>query len=182
MNGNKAAVEVSDTGCAARTVEDSECPGVFGSVAWLALPALESATAAAIGRILAGMDPWATLGYSAETLARGLTRVHPDLTRYLAVRGGETLGLATIRYPWLRGAYIELFAVLPGAQGQGLGDSLLGHVEERYRGGTRNLWLLVSGFNVRARRFYERHGFSPVGSIPDLVVPGFDEILMRKRL
>jgi diamine N-acetyltransferase len=151
-------------------------------IEWLALPALEPEPALAIGRTLARIDPWATLGYCADTLARGLTATHPDLVRHLALRDGETLGLVTVRYPWLRGAYIELFAVLPQAQDQGVGEALLEHVEERYRGRTANLWLLVSGFNDRARRFYERHGFGTIGTIPDLVLPGADEILMRKRL
>lgn len=148
----------------------------------LALPALETDAARSVAAALAGMDPWATLGYSAETLARALTQQHPDLTRYLVAREGETLGLATVRYPWLRGAYIELFAVLPQAQGQGMGEVLLEHVESAYRGRTANLWLLVSGFNARARRFYARQGFVPIGTIADLVVAGEDEILMRKRL
>jgi ribosomal protein S18 acetylase RimI-like enzyme len=148
----------------------------------LAVPALKPAPAEALGRVLAGMDPWATLGYSAATLARGLALPHPDLIRYVAMRDGAPLGLATIRYPWLRGAYIELFAVLPQAQGGGVGDALLTHVELTYRSRTGNLWLLVSGFNARARRFYERAGFGPVGTISDLVLPGEDEILMRKRL
>ena len=153
-----------------------------GGIEIVAVPALEPASAEAIGRVLADMDPWVTLGYAAETLARGLALPHPDLIRYIAVLDGETLGLATIRYPWLRGAYIELFAVLPQAQGEGVGDALLSHVEATYRGRTGNLWLLVSGFNARARRFYERNGFGPVGTIADLVVPGEDEVLMRKRL
>jgi ribosomal protein S18 acetylase RimI-like enzyme len=148
----------------------------------LAVPALEPGFAETIGCVLAGMDPWATLGYSAETLARGLALPHPDLTRYIAVRDGATLGLAAIRCPWLRGAYIELFAVLPRAQGGGVGNALLTHVEAAYRSRTGNLWLLVSGFNARARRFYERNGFGPIGTIPGLVVPDEDEILMRKRL
>ena len=149
---------------------------------FLAVPSLDSAPAEAIGRTLAQMEPWVNLGYSAEALSRGLELRHPDLVRYLVRRDGETLGLATLRYPWLRGAYIELFAVLPGAQGQGVGKALLGHLEASYRGRTGNLWLLVSAFNARARRFYECHGFAPIGTVPDLVVPGHDEILLRKRL
>jgi ribosomal protein S18 acetylase RimI-like enzyme len=147
-----------------------------------AAPALGPDQAQVIARTLAGMDPWVTLGYSAEALASSLQAVHPDLTRYLAVRDGETLGLAVVRHPWLRGAYIELFAVLPGAQGHGVGRALLGHVEATYRGRAGNLWLLVSGFNSRARRFYEGQGFREIGLIADLVVPGQDEVLMRKVL
>ena len=81
---------------------------------FLAVPALEPGLAAEIGNRLAGMDPWQTLGYSAETLARGLASPHPAVTRYLAMEGDEPQGLVVVRYPWLRGAYIELFAILPG--------------------------------------------------------------------
>jgi ribosomal protein S18 acetylase RimI-like enzyme len=148
----------------------------------VAVPALGRDQAGRIGRTLAGMDPWRTLGYASEALAGSLQAAHPDLTRYLAQRDGETLGLAAIRYPWLRGAYIELFAVLPGAQGQGVGGALLRRVEAAYQGRTANLWLLVSAFNAGARRFYAHRGFLEVGVIADLVVPGEDEVLMRKLL
>jgi diamine N-acetyltransferase len=155
---------------------------ILGGFESLSMPSLDTEEASRIGRSLAAMDPWATLGYSPEALARGLTFEHPESMRHLIRRDGEILALATVRAPWLRGAYIELFAVLPHAQGQGIGEALLALVESSYRTRTDNLWLLVSGFNARARRFYERHGFGSIGSIPDLVVIGQDEILMRKRL
>lgn len=148
----------------------------------LRVPALEPASAANIAGVLAQMEPWARLGYTAEALSRGLQTQHPDLLRYLLLRAGETLGLATVRYPWLRGAYIELFAVLPAAQAQGVGKAMLRHLEASYRESTGNLWLLVSAFNARALRFYRDRGFAPIGTIPDLVIAGEDEILMRKRL
>lgn len=148
----------------------------------IALAALAPDEASAIASALASMDPWRALGYGAEVLEGTLVRPHPDLTRYLAQRNGETLGLAVVRHPWLRGAYIELFAVLPGAQGQGLGKALLNHIEAVHRGRTGNLWLLASGFNLRARRFYAAQGFVEIGPIPNLVVAGEDEILMRKVL
>jgi ribosomal protein S18 acetylase RimI-like enzyme len=153
-----------------------------GHLDTVALPALAHPLAEVIGRTLAGMDPWQTLGYDAEGLTRGLQVVHPDLTRYLVQRDAKTLALAAVRHPWLRGAYIELFAVLPGAQGRGVGGALLRHIEATYRWRTGNLWLLVSAFNTGASRFYERHGFRQIGLIPDLVVPGQDEVLMRKVL
>ena len=58
-----------------------------GPLEFLALAALRREQAAAIGATLTGMDPWRTLGYQAETLARGLESTHPDLIRYLAARG-----------------------------------------------------------------------------------------------
>ena len=147
-----------------------------------AVPALAPDDAQALAKTLAGMDPWLTLGYSAESLARGLATPDPGLTRHLILRGGEPLGLVAVRWPWLRGAYIELFAVLPGSQGQGVGEEVLGRIEREYCGRTGNLWLLVSGFNAGARRFYERQGFHAIGLIPDLVAQGQDEVLMRKIL
>ena len=92
-----------------------------GRLEFVARAAQGREQAAAIGAALAGMDPWRTLGYQAEPLARGLESAHPDLTHYLAMRDGELQGLVVVRHPWLRGAYIELFAVLPRAQGQGVG-------------------------------------------------------------
>ncbi len=147
---------------------------------FLAVAALEPGLAAVIGSTLAGMDPWKTLGYGAEALARGLASPHPEVTRYLAMRGGDPQGLVVVRYPWLRGAYIELFAVLPAAQGRGVGGAALEFLESSYRGRTTNLWLLVSGFNSSARRFYEQHGFRPIGVIENLVAAGQDEVLLRK--
>jgi len=147
-----------------------------------AVPALDPDTAQALAETLARMDPWLTLGYSAESLARGLATPDPGLTRHLILRGGETLGLVAVRCPWLRGAYIELFAVLPGFQGQGVGEEALRRLEQEYCGRTGNLWLLVSGLNGGARRFYERRGFRAIGVIPDLVAQGQDEVLMRKVL
>jgi hypothetical protein len=42
--------------------------------------------------------------------------------------------------------------------------------------------VCASEFNARAIEFYERHGFDRVGAIPDLISPGFAELLLRKRL
>lgn len=153
-----------------------------GTLRFVAVPALVRAQAESLGTALAAIDPWLTLGYAAPVLARGLESPHPDLTRFLAVRDGVTEGLFVVRYPWLRGAYIELFAVLPSAQGRGVGRAALAWIESCYRGRCDNLWLLVSGFNTGARAFYERHGFHCIGIIPDLVAAGQDEVLMRKRL
>jgi ribosomal protein S18 acetylase RimI-like enzyme len=152
------------------------------SPAFVPIETLDSIEADAIAGRLARMDPWLTLGYGGRLLSAYLRDDKPDRLLYLIKSAEETLGLAVIRYPWLRGAYIELLAVFPECQGRGLGSAALRFVETRFKGQAANLWLLVSSFNADAQRFYERSGFRAIGTIEDFVVAGKDEILMRKRL
>ena len=131
---------------------------------------------------LAAMEPWSRLGYRAEGLLVLLSSHQPDRQSFLIQRGGHPAGVLVLRDPWWRGIYIELFAVYPEAQQQGVGRAALDLIEARRRPGRDNLWLLVSGFNSAAQAFYRRQGFEFVGHLPDLLASGEDEILMRKRL
>jgi ribosomal protein S18 acetylase RimI-like enzyme len=65
---------------------------------------------------------------------------------------------------------------------RGVSAALLAHVERTYRGRSHHLFLCVSSFNPRARRFYERHGFDAVGTLKAFLIEDADEILMHKRL
>jgi [ribosomal protein S18]-alanine N-acetyltransferase len=42
------------------------------------------------------------------------------------------------------------------------------------------VFICVSSFNPGARRLYERLGFELVGTLRELLVPGHDELLLRK--
>lgn len=42
--------------------------------------------------------------------------------------------------------------------------------------------LLRSDFNASAQAFYERHGWTRVGALPGLVLPGVAELISWKRL
>jgi GNAT superfamily N-acetyltransferase len=87
----------------------------------------------------------------------------------------------SVRYPWLKGPYLELLALLPQAQKQGIWSSIIAWLEsEALRHQARNLWVCASSFNAGALRFYERHGCRPAATLPGLVADGFDEILLRK--
>jgi ribosomal protein S18 acetylase RimI-like enzyme len=123
--------------------------------------------------ILSGMDPWLRLGYSPSMLAFYFDRPDPALTRM--VLPGR--GLIALRAPWLRGPYVELLAVLPEAQGQGVGRMLLDWAWSR---GGDNLWACVSDFNTAARAFYVRMGFAEIAPLPGLATEGETEILLRK--
>ena len=131
---------------------------------------------------LASMDPWLTLGYSAEGLLRYLLRPDPALYRFAIFVGPTATGLVCLRYPWLRGPCLELLAVLDGQQRRGIGREIMSWLQAQCRGTAPNIWALTSSFNAGARSFYRSLGFSEIVSLPALVRAGYDEILLRKAL
>ena len=80
------------------------------------------------------------------------------------------------------GGYLQLIAVAPSHQGQGVGSLLLSHVEQTVGAHSRDLFLLASHFNDAAHRFYARHGYREVGQLPAYVRPDITEHIFWKRL
>lgn len=78
--------------------------------------------------------------------------------------------------------YVRAVGVAPDAQGQGIGLRLMDSAEGEILRAGPNVFLLVSAWNVDARRFYERRGYHQIGEIPDYVRSGITEILYRKTL
>jgi ribosomal protein S18 acetylase RimI-like enzyme len=131
---------------------------------------------------LAAIPPWSTMNYPAEGIGAYLTREDLASRRFAILREGALAGVLAVRWPWLRGPYLELLGLAPEFQGQGLGAAALDWMErEGSLVEARWLWLLVSSFNARAIAFYQRRGFERVANLDDLVANGFTEILMRKR-
>lgn len=142
------------------------------------LEPLQADAAPAIADRLAAIDPWLRLGYRTDALARYLAREDAALSRWAIGTGDTVAGVVAVRFPWLRGPYVELLAVFPEAQGLGLGAAVLGWLQ-RAAAHEGNLWVMVSTVNHGARRFYQRHGFAEIGVVPGLVRAGHDEVLMR---
>jgi ribosomal protein S18 acetylase RimI-like enzyme len=138
--------------------------------------------AQAVAEMLAASDPWATLQVSASALAAYLMRDDPALRRYVISVAGEVAGIICVRHPWLRGPYVELLGLSPGVRGKGTGRQVMAWAESEARQGAKNLWVVASAFNHRALAFYESLGFHRIATLPDLVSPGQDEILLRKPL
>jgi ribosomal-protein-alanine N-acetyltransferase len=129
--------------------------------------------------LLAISEPWVTLRRGQKKNAlKALT----DATRevYVAVNEKAVVGfvLLDVRGPF-RG-YIHLLGVMPEWRNRGIGAKLIRHVEERVFREQPNVFLCVSSFNRAAQRFYKRMGFKRVGTIPDYIVKGHSEYLMRK--
>ena len=135
------------------------------------------------GDRLARIDPWLRLGYSPAGLSRYLSANAPERQALAVLAGDAPAACLTLRPGWLRGPLLELLAVLPQHQGQGLGKELIQWLaDETRRLGLANLWTISSEFNGPARAFYRRQGFEEAGVLPGLVSPGETEILLRLRL
>jgi GNAT superfamily N-acetyltransferase len=145
------------------------------------LVALEPGGCASLAEAIVAMPPWSVVDYPADAMRRFLAGSGDGAARYLIEADDIAAGAVSIRHPWLKGPYLELLAVLPRFQSQGIGASILAWFEqEALRLGARNLWVCASAFNSRALGFYQRYGFRPAATLPGLVIDGYDEILLRK--
>ena len=125
-------------------------------------------------------DPWRRLGYRRNDWLRLLTTPLDDREGWVVTTPDDVVGLALVRPRFLAGDYLELFAVAEAARGQRCGATLLAHVESVTFERGCNLFVCVSDFNEGARRFYARQGYAHVGTLPDLLVAGSAELLLRK--
>jgi ribosomal protein S18 acetylase RimI-like enzyme len=142
---------------------------------------LEQRSCASLAAGIVAMEPWSVMNYPADKLAAFLASPDASAARYVLSAKGEESGVVSVRHPWLKGPYLELLALLPEAQSQGIGSSIMAWFESAgLKHGARNLWVCASSFNARALRFYERHGFARAATLPALVADGYDEILLRK--
>jgi GNAT superfamily N-acetyltransferase len=145
------------------------------------LVALDPRSSERLAAAIVAMSPWSVMNYPADAMARFLATADGNVSRYLIEIGAEQAGAVSVRSPWLKGPYLELLALLPKAQGQGIGARILSWFEQRALAlEARNLWVCASSFNTRALRFYWRHGFEQAATLPGLVVDGYEEILLRK--
>ena len=125
-------------------------------------------------------DPWRRLGYGAADWNRLLTTPLEGREGLVLVADGAVSGLALVRRNFLAGDYLELFALAAAVRGRGLGAAFLAHLESMVFARAANFFVCVSDFNDGARRFYARHGYVHVGTLPDLLVHGSAELLLRK--
>lgn len=131
-------------------------------------------------RLMAGSDPWITLGRGLDVLLPAAR--DPEYVVLVARRGGAACGFVRIHPRGVAGSpYVASIAVAEAERGRGVGKALLDATEARDPK-ARYVFLCVSSFNPRARELYERHGYRLVGELPDYVVDGHSELLMGKRL
>jgi ribosomal protein S18 acetylase RimI-like enzyme len=142
------------------------------------LPLRDPKEALECARMMASAEPWITLGISPE-LAHVI--VSDSARQLFLVR--DDRGVAAFIILDMRGllaGYIGVLCVREDRRRQGLGTALIEWAEARIFKSSPNVFICVSSFNTEARRLYERLGFAVVGRLHDFVVPGHDELLLRK--
>ncbi len=150
----------------------------------VALKPLEADARELLARGLSGMSPWRDYQLAKQDLNSFLGAQEPGAERYAIFVGEAVVGAVIIWPNWLRGPYLQFLGLLEDHQGQGIGGLVLGWLESiaLKKKGSRHVWILVSDFNLRARAFYQRHGYEEISPIPDVVRDGMVEVLLRKRL
>lgn len=134
----------------------------------------------AIVAMLAGSEPWKTLGYTAADWKTLFDPLPAGREGFVIETKGAIAGFALLRPKFLMGDYLELLVVAPAARNIGLGSALLSHIEGVVFARAKNLFACVSDFNAGARRFYKRNGYQEIGPMPNFLIPGSAEILLRK--
>ncbi|MEJ0091124.1 MAG: GNAT family N-acetyltransferase [Limisphaerales bacterium] len=127
---------------------------------------------------MAASDPWLTLGFTAEQAFQRLT--DPAREVHVATVDQQSVGVLILHLAGLLNGYIQILAVHPDWRGRGLGTQIMRFAEERIFRQSPNVFLCVSAFNHRAQKFYERLGYRHIGELPDFLVQGHAEIILRK--
>ncbi len=99
---------------------------------------------------------------------------------HVAMMDQQIAGVLILHLAGLLNGYIQILAVHPDWRGRGIGSQLMHFAEKRIFRQSPNVFLCVSAFNHRAQKFYQRLGYQRVGELPDFLVQGQAEIILRK--
>ncbi len=130
--------------------------------------------------LMMSTDPWKTFGRTYENCLDAVT--NPQKESYGAFIDGDFLGLLVIDLTGPLKGYIQAVCVQESARGLGVGSRLIKFAESRIFSVSPNSFLCYSDFNESVRDVYEHLGYEEVGVMKDYMIPGHDEILMRKTI
>ena len=131
-------------------------------------------------QIMTSSEPWVTLGRTQEEVLNILNA--PISESYLAISNGTTIGFAIIVMTGAWVGYIRSIVIKPEYRKQGFGTSIIRELESKIFLRFPNVFLCVSSFNPRAKKWYKSMGYKEIGELKDYVIPGHSEFIMRKTI
>lgn len=141
-------------------------------------PVTSEAEREACARLMAGSEPWITLGRGYEASLVLLS--DPERDVFSIDNDGRWAGFLVLCLRGPFSGYLQTICVVPERRGAGVGTAALRWAEQRIFEDSPNVFLCVSSFNDGARRLYERDGYEYVGELVDFLVRGHSELLYRK--
>lgn len=139
----------------------------------------------ACARWVAETDLWKRYGVTETSVAeRFQSGLADEAMIYVAEVESQIIGFIWIveRGAFNRSEYIQLIGVRSDERGRGIGRALMDFAETKLFAQARDIFLLVSDFNIDAQRFYQRLGYQQGGSLQDYVARGVCELVFWKRL
>jgi len=128
--------------------------------------------------IMLSSEPWRTLGRTQKESVDILTDSMNE--SYVFYLHDQIVGFAVLIMHGAFVGYIKSIAIAPKWRNRGLGRQAIGLLEKRIFQDHPNVFLCVSSYNKGAQRFYRKLGYDKVGEIPDYLINGHSEWIMRK--
>lgn len=142
---------------------------------------LESdAEASQCATMMSSTDPWLKLGRTFDDCLAAIR--NRDREVWVAHQDDRPAGFVILNMQGAFVGYIQSICVAAAFRGRGVGTELIDFVEKRVFRESPNVFLCVSSFNPRARKLYESLGYQLVGEMPDYLVRGHSELMMRKSI
>lgn len=131
--------------------------------------------------IMCSTDPWISLKKTKDDC---LASLRGDGKEVYTVEEdtGEVVGVIVLQMLGTFKGYLQSICLSDQVRGKGYGHLAIQFCEDRIFSVSPNFFLCVSSFNKRAQKFYFSQGFQLIGEIPDFVVEGHSELLLRKSI
>lgn len=103
-------------------------------------------------KIMAGSDPWVTLGYTKRRAEEFFERYLSSGRCFVALLDGQVVGFVVFYHEeaFTLGGYIKTIGVRPSHRRRGIGRRMMAFAEEKILKRWPNVFLLVSDFNTQA--------------------------------
>jgi ribosomal protein S18 acetylase RimI-like enzyme len=130
--------------------------------------------------ILVNTEAWITLGMDMDVV---MSIINDNLNEVFVVYiKGELVGTIIIQTKGAFTGYLKSIAIKPDFRGMHLGQFMMKFVENHILSNSQNVFLCVSSFNTKAKKFYLKLGYKIIGVLKNYIAEGHDEILMRKTI